>query len=128
MFCVFLAFLRQTLQLSCSSEPNCRCYFYRGMLIADCNSLNLTHSPRFYLNIRFFLLYNNRLTEIPTDMPQEIVRLDISKNNIRNPKKAVLSRYRHLQWLNIGYNCLWAGHREWPSRFFENLKNSIPYS
>ncbi|XP_061173705.1 toll-like receptor 4 [Saccostrea echinata] len=91
------------------------------MLSADCSSLNLTHSPGFYQNVRCIYLNNNGLTEIPTDMPQEIVRLDISDNNIRNPNKTVLSRYKHLQWLNIEHNCLWQGYKKWPSRFFENL-------
>ncbi|XP_062579909.1 toll-like receptor 4 [Saccostrea cucullata] len=54
-------------------------------------------------------------------MPQEIVWLDISKNDILNPKKEVLARYKHLQWLNIEHNCLWLTEKEWPSRFFENL-------
>ncbi|XP_062579907.1 toll-like receptor 4 [Saccostrea cucullata] len=120
-FCLTLVCLGQSLQFSCSSEPKCTCYYERGMLSVNCSSLNLTHPPNFQQNVRCIYLNNNRLTEIPTDMPQEIVRLDISENNIRNPQKAVLSRYRHLEWLNVERNCLWQKYKEWPSRFFENL-------
>ncbi|XP_061173702.1 toll-like receptor 4 [Saccostrea echinata] len=120
-FCIYLVCLGQSLQFSCSSEPKCKCYYDRGMLSVDCSSLNLAHSPKFHQNVRCIYLNNNGLTEIPTDMPQEIVRLDISENNIRNPEKAVLTRYKHLQWLNVERNCLWQKYKEWPSRFFENL-------
>ncbi|XP_062615990.1 toll-like receptor 4 [Saccostrea cucullata] len=122
LFYIILTFLRQSLQLSCSSEPSCRCYYERGMLSVDCSSLNLTHSPKFQQNVRCIYLNNNNLTEIPTDMPQSIVRLDISDNNIRYPKKSSLSKYKQLRWLNIEENCLWKGYKEWPSRFFENLR------
>ncbi|XP_061173703.1 toll-like receptor 4 [Saccostrea echinata] len=121
LFYILVAFLKQSQQLSCSSEPQCRCFIERGMLSVDCSSLNLTHSPKFEQNVRCIYLNNNGLTDIPTDMPQEIVRLDISDNNIRNPKKASLSRYKNLQWLNIEHNCLWQRYMKWPSRFFENL-------
>ncbi|XP_062579910.1 toll-like receptor 4 [Saccostrea cucullata] len=120
-FCITFVCLGQSLQFSCSSEPKCTCYYERGMLSVNCSSLNLTHSPNFQQNVRCIYLNNNRLTEIPTDMPQAIVRLDISDNNIRDPKKASLSRYKHLEWLNLERNCLWQKYKEWPSRFFENL-------
>ncbi|XP_056020883.1 toll-like receptor 4 [Ostrea edulis] len=122
-FCfVFTAFLQQSLAFHCSSEPKCRCFYDKRMVVAECSGLKLLHAPRFNESVQSIDLSTNRLSEIPADMPPNIISLNIAENKIIDPKKEVLSRYKHLRWLDIGRNCLWQRRKTWPSRFFENLK------
>ncbi|NWU92270.1 TLR3 protein, partial [Upupa epops] len=53
-----------------------------------------------------------KLTQIPSDLPNNITGLDISHNQLRQLGPANLTKYRQLVYLNVGYNSISKLHPE----------------
>ncbi|XP_061165526.1 toll-like receptor 4 [Saccostrea echinata] len=94
--------------LDCSSNKKCVCLNINEHLWANCEGLSLVSVPSFNSAVTGINLANNKISNFPTTLPQNVVYLDISRNRIRNVNQRSLEEYNFLRNLSISENSLQA--------------------
>ncbi|XP_062587183.1 toll-like receptor 4 [Saccostrea cucullata] len=96
----------QVQALDCSSDKRCVCHNINGQIWANCKKLRLETAPSFSSEVMGINLADNILQRFPTNLPLNILYLDVSKNNLINVTKDSLTRYSRLRNLSISENLL----------------------
>jgi len=113
----------------CSSNPSCSCNYLNSThgIQADCSFLDLTESPIFYANVTSVILNHNRLRHVPNEsqLPKDIVYLDLSRNEISNFTNVPFLDLYHLLSLDLSSNHISLNNETYFDDLFKDLKSLV---